>query len=210
MQFAAKMPIALAVIGICAITTIFVAGQPSREGRRRPQRRRTGKGLRPGSACAGASSTAWRTPPDLTGSSERRCGQAGRHRNTVSQLGFVQLWLRSRGGCPLVTNRGPAVVADPLILKREEKPGAPLDDVAGTRLPLLEQPNSERRVSRNARNGPTLQRQRQSNMQFAAKTPIAVVVIAFCPITRTFVAPTTKSGGTAKTASDANRRVALS
>ena len=89
------------------------------------------------------------------------------------------------------------------------KPGAPLDDVAGTRLPLLEQPNSERRVSRNARNGPTLRRQRQSNMQFAAEMPIAVAVIGFCPIPRIFVAPTTKSGGTAKTASDANRRVAL-
>ena len=49
----------------------------------------------------------------------------------------------------------------------------------------------------------------QSNMQFAAKMPIVVAVIGFCPITRIIVAPTTKSGGTAKIASEANRRVPL-
>lgn len=49
----------------------------------------------------------------------------------------------------------------------------------------------------------------QSNMQFAAKTPIALAVIGICAIRRIFVAPTTKSGGTEKTASEANRRVPL-
>ena len=138
MRFVAKMPIAVAVIGFCPITRTCVAPTTNSGGTEKIARRGTGKGLRPGPACAGASSTAWRTPPDLTGSSEHRCGQAGRHRNTVAQLGFVHLWLRSRAGCPLGANRGPAVDADPLILEQEEMPSVPLDDVVGGSSSLAE------------------------------------------------------------------------
>ena len=56
MQFAAETPIAVIVIGVCPITRIFVARQPSREGRRRPHRRRTREWLCPRPNSAGASS----------------------------------------------------------------------------------------------------------------------------------------------------------
>ena len=62
-QFPAEMPITVAVIGICPTTRNSVARQPSREGRRRPHRRRTGECTwrKPGSAgarlCGGTASS---------------------------------------------------------------------------------------------------------------------------------------------------------
>jgi len=158
MRFAAKTPIAVAVIGICPITRICVAPKPSRDVPRRWRERGTGKGPSPGPASAGASSTAQRTPPDLAGSGEHRRGRVGRHWNTVAQLGFVHLWLRSRAGCPLGANRGVAVVAVLLILEREEVPGTPLDDWQGLGSPDPKRPDSEPQVARKAANRLLLRR----------------------------------------------------
>lgn len=134
-QFAAKTPIAVTVIGFCPITRIFVGRQASREGRRRPHRRRTGECLWPGPASAGASSAVGLTPPDLVGNSRHRRWQGGRHRPAAARPQLVHLSVRSQGGCPLSVNRGVAVVAVLLILEREEVPGAPLDDWQGLVLP---------------------------------------------------------------------------
>ena len=130
--------------------------QPSRDVRRRWLERGTGKGLHPRPPSASASSTARRMTPDLAGSGRHRRGQAGRHRNTVAQLGFVHLWLRSRGGGPLSTNRGVAVIAGPLIVEREEMPSVPLDDVTEGQYILPQRRDSQPWVARNAGNRPML------------------------------------------------------
>ena len=83
------------------------------------------------------------------------------------------------------------------------------DAETGGRRPHPKGQESEPGVTRNAGDSPMLRWPRQPNVQFSVKTPIALLVIGICPITTTFVAPTTKSGGTEKTASEANRRVPL-
>ena len=205
MRFAANTPIAVLVIGSCPITKTFVARTTKSGGTEKITRRRTGECLWPEPASAGASSAVGLTPPDLVGSGERRRWRVGRHWNVVGQPLLVHLYPHSQAGCFLGANRGPDVVADPLILEREEMPDVPLDDVAGARLPLLERPHSESTVSRNARNSPTLWRQQQPNVQFVAKMPITVAVIGICPIRKNFVARQPSREGQRRPASEANR-----
>ena len=158
MQFAVKTPIALLVIGICPITKTFVAPTTNSGDTEKIARRRIREGLRPGPSSTGTSSTARRTPPNLAGSGEHRRGKAGRHWNTVAQLGFVHVWLRSRGGGPLSANRGVAVVADLLILEREKQPSVPLDDVPESRYILPQRPDSQPWLARKAGNRLLLRR----------------------------------------------------
>ena len=161
-QFAAKTPIAVTVIGFCPITRTFVARQPSREGRRRPHRRRTGERLWPGLASAGASSAVGLTPPDLVGSGERRHGQGGRHRSAAARPQLVHLSVRSQGGCPLSVNRGVLVIAGPLILAGQEQQSVPLDDVTEARYILSQRRDSQPWVARKA--GDRLMPRRPGNL----------------------------------------------
>ena len=151
-QFAAKTPIAVTVIGFCPITRIFVGRQASREGRRRPHRRRTGECLWPGPASAGASSAVGLTPPDLVGNSRHRRWQGGRHRPAAARPQLVHLSVRSQGGCPLSVNRGVLVIADLLILEREGMPSVPLDDGTEARYILPHRRDPQPWVARNAGN----------------------------------------------------------
>ena len=158
MQFAVETPIAVAAIGFWPITRTFVAPTTNSGDTEKIARRRIREGLRPGPSSTGTSSTARRTPPNLAGSGEHRRGEAGRHWDTVAQLGFVHVWLRSRGGGSLSANRGVAVVADLLILEREKQPSVPLDDVPESRYILPQRRDSEPWVARNAGNRPMLRR----------------------------------------------------
>ena len=85
MQFAAKTPIAVTVIGSCPITRTFAAPTTKSGGTAKIAQRGTGEGLLPGSACAGASSAVGLTPPDHAGSGEHRRWRAGRDWNLAAQ-----------------------------------------------------------------------------------------------------------------------------
>ena len=157
-RFAAKMPIAVAVIGICPITRTFMAREPSREGRRRPHRRRTGERLWPGPGSAGTLSAVGQPPPDHAGSDEHRRWRAGRHWNLAARYQLLHLWLGSQGGGPFSANRGAAVIADPLILEREKQPSVPLDDVPEGRYILPQRRDPRPWVARKAENRLLLRR----------------------------------------------------